>query len=262
MSTTARSDRVTPAVVLVTLVSWLSLWGWDHSAYAPSRHDDGWLGQTAIAHLCGSVTGSSYAVVVAFHLVAWLLMLSAMMLATTVPLLHVFLRMTHARANRAQLTALLVAGYFVAWTLFGVVAHLANEALHGLAGRVAWLTLYPWVPGAAILATAGVWQLTALKGRCLDRCRSPTMFIATHWHGSRERQASFAIGFHHGLYCIGCCWALMLLMFAVGSANLAWMLALAAVMGAEKTQPWGRHVRIPVAVGLLCWSALIVVESL
>ena len=143
-----------------------------------------------------------------------------------------------------------------------MVAHVANEALHSAADRVIWLTLHPWIPGAAILAMAGAYQLTALKRHCLERCRSPMTFIVMHWHGVRERLASFAIGFHHGLYCIGCCWALMLLMFAVGSANLGWMLALAAVMGAERTLSWGRRIRVPVAVGLLGGSALVIVASL
>ncbi|WP_028217753.1 DUF2182 domain-containing protein [Paraburkholderia oxyphila] len=262
MPPTIRADRVTPVVLLVTLVSWLTLWGWNNSTYAPGWGDQGWLGQMWVAHLCRALSGSSYVAAMAFHLVAWFLMLTAMMLVTMVPLLQLFLRLVRARENRVQLMALLLAGYFIAWTQFGVAAHVANETLHGLAGQLTWLTLHPWVPGAAILATAGGYQLTALKRRCLDRCRSPMTFITMHWHGERERLASFAIGFHHGLYCIGCCWALMLLMFAVGSANLGWMLALAAVMAAEKTWPWGPRIRVPVAVGLLGWSALIVAGSL
>jgi hypothetical protein len=71
----------------------------------------------------------------------------------------------------------------------------------------------------------GLFQLSSLKKRCLDKCRSPMMFVAMYWRGSYERRPSFAIGFHHGLVCIGCCWALMLLLFVVGSASIAWMLA-------------------------------------
>ncbi|WP_409333482.1 DUF2182 domain-containing protein [Burkholderia sp. Bp9017] len=97
------------------------------------------------------------------------------------------------------------------------------------------------MPGAAILATAGAWPLSSLKGRCRDRCRPPMMFISQHWHGAHERRASFMPGFHDGLFCIGCCWALMLLMFAVGTASIAWMLALAATMGAEKTLSLGKE---------------------
>ncbi len=69
-------------------------------------------------------------------------------------------------------------------------------------------------------------------------------------------------GFHHGLFCIGCCWALMLLMFAVGTASIAWMLALAATMGAEKTLSLGKKISVPIGVGLLSWAALIVAENL
>ena len=70
------------------------------------------------------------------------------------------------------------------------------------------------------------------------------------------------LGFHHGLFCIGCCWALMLLMFVVGTASIAWMLAIAAMKGAEKTLSWGRRISVPLGVGLQSWAALIVAENL
>jgi predicted metal-binding membrane protein len=257
-----RPSLLTPVVFAVTVAAWLLLWGWDSSAYAHYQGHSGWLDASAVYHLCSGAGGATLALTVGFHLVAWMLMLTAMMLATTIPLLHVFRRMTHARGNRNQLTALLVSGYFAAWSLFGVLAHAADAALHGAADQVAWLTVHAWVPGAAILATAGAWQLSSLKGRCLDQCRSPMMFVTQHWHGSHERRASFMLGFHHGLFCIGCCWALMLLMFVVGTASIAWMLAIAAMMGAEKMLSWGRRISVPLGVGLLSWAALIVSENL
>jgi predicted metal-binding membrane protein len=262
MSADRRPGLVTPVVFAVTLTAWLLLWGWDNSSYGRSHGEAGWLRDGAVGALCSVLHGTSFAFVVTFHVVAWILMLTAMMLATTLPLLHVFRRMTRARPNGSQLIALLLAGYFIAWTLFGVVAHTADVALHSAAGRIDWLVVHGWVPGAVILSTAGVFQLSSLKKRCLDKCRSPMMFVAMHWRGAHERRSSFAIGFHHGLVCIGCCWALMLLMFVVGTASIAWMLALAAMMGAEKTLSWGKRIRIPMGVGLLSWAALIVVENL
>jgi len=262
MSTDRRPGLVTPVISAVTLTAWLLLWGWDNSTYARYHNEAGWLRDGVAGSLCSALHGASFTFTITFHLVAWLLMLTAMMLATTLPLLHVFRRMTRARPNGGQLMALLLAGYFIAWTLFGAVAHGADAVLHGAAGRSDWLTMHGWVPGAAILATAGLYQLSSLKKRCLDKCRSPMMFIAMHWRGSHERRSSFAIGFHHGLFCIGCCWALMLLMFAVGTASIAWMLAIAVPMGAEKTLSWGKRIRVPVGVGLLSWAALITAANL
>ena len=82
---------------------------------------------------------------------------------------------------------------------------------------------------------AGLYQFTPLKYACLDKCRSPLSFITEHWRGSHERTQAFRLGVHHGLFCIGCCWSLMLLMFAVGVGNLGWMLVLGALMAIEKT---------------------------
>ena len=86
---------------------------------------------------------------------------------------------------------------------------------------------------------------------CLHRCRSPLGFILAHWRGRRERLAAFRIGLHHGLFCVGCCWSLMLLMFAVGVGSLGWMLGLGAVMAAEKNLPWGRRLTTPLGLLLL-----------
>ncbi len=104
---------------------------------------------------------------------------------------------------------------------------------------------------AFILLLAGAYQFTPLKHRCLDKCRSPFSFVVEHWQGRRERWQAFQLGIHHGLFCVGCCWALMLLMFATGVGSLVWMLALTAVMVIEKTSRWGARLVAPVGVALL-----------
>ena len=98
---------------------------------------------------------------------------------------------------------------------------------------------------AAILLLSGLFQFSQLKSHCLGGCHSPVKFILDHWTGRRPGRESFRIGVSHGLYCIGCCWALMLIMFAVGTANLAWMLLLTSVMAVEKNSPWGRRLSAP-----------------
>jgi predicted metal-binding membrane protein len=108
--------------------------------------------------------------------------------------------------------------------------------------------------GALALIAAGVYQFTPLKYYCLDKCRSPLNFIMGHWNGRDAARQALALGVHHGLFCVGCCWSLMLLMFAVGAGSLGWMLVLGVVMAAEKNLPWGRRLSAPLGVTLLIWG--------
>ena len=115
--------------------------------------------------------------------------------------------------------------------------------------------------GSAVIAMAGAFQFSALKHRCLDKCRTPLSFVIEHWRGAAPQREAFALGAHHGLFCVGCCWALMLLMFAVGTGSLGWMLLLAAVMAIEKNLPWGRRLSAPLGVALLGWAAVLAVAG-
>src|SRR5205085_364555 len=100
---------------------------------------------------------------------------------------------------------------------------------------------------------------SSLKYRCLDKCQTPLSFVITHWRGRAPRWQAFRLGAAHGLFCVGCCWALMLLMFAFGMGSLGWMLLLAAVMAIEKNLPWGRRLSAPLGIALLAWAAFVVV---
>ena len=110
---------------------------------------------------------------------------------------------------------------------------------------VRWICSHRCSRLAATLLLAGLYQLTPLKYHCLDRCRSPISFLAEHWRGRSETAEAFRLGFRHGLFCLGCCWSLMLVMFAVGVGNLGWMLLIGAIMGAEKNLAWGRRLSLP-----------------
>jgi predicted metal-binding membrane protein len=111
------------------------------------------------------------------------------------------------------------------------------------------------------LLTAGIYQFTPLKYMCLDKCRSPYSFIIEQWRGRNASIESLRLGWRHGLFCLGCCWSLMLLMFAVSVGNLVWMLALAIVMGVEKNLPWGRRISVPLGVVLLSSGSTIFVMN-
>ncbi len=102
-----------------------------------------------------------------------------------------------------------------------------------------------------------LFQFSALKYRCLDACQSPFVFVAARWHGRAPRREALRLGAAHGAFCVGCCWALMLVTFVVGMGSLGWMLALAAAMAAEKNLPWGRRLRAPLGIGLMLAAAAI-----
>lgn len=235
------SGRATFLWLIASLVSlaWLTLWIWSRSPYG--RYLD---------H--GQLAGNdSLLVLVALYLIGWTLMTVAMMLPTTLPLLEIFRRLTVRRQDRAQLRALVIAGYLGAWAGFGVAAHLADWMLHEIVERSSWLAANAWVIGAGTLLLAGAFQFSGLKYRCLDKCRAPLSFVMEYWRGRHDRRNALFLGIHHGIFCVGCCWALMLLMFGVGVGNIGWMLGLAAVMAVEKNVSWGGKLSTPLGLALL-----------
>jgi predicted metal-binding membrane protein len=145
--------------------------------------------------------------------------------------------------------------------LFGVMVYIGHWGLRQGLEEIAWLEANAWVLGAVTLVLAGLYQFTPLKYQCLDKCRSPLSFIMGHWQGSHEQAQAFRLGVHHGIFCIGCCWSLMLLMFVVGMANIGWMLALGIVMAVEKNMPWGRRLSAPLGAVLLGWGLILVLVA-
>jgi predicted metal-binding membrane protein len=107
---------------------------------------------------------------------------------------------------------------------------------------------------AALLITAGLFQFSSLKHSCLEQCRSPLGFVVSHWPGGSRAVAAFRLGVRHGIFCVGCCWAIMLLMLGAGGVNLGWMFALGAVMFVEKVVAWGQWITIPVGILLVVWG--------
>ncbi|HSP55872.1 MAG TPA: DUF2182 domain-containing protein, partial [Dehalococcoidia bacterium] len=185
----------------------------------------------------------------------------AMMLPTSLPLITLFQRLVRRRQDSGLLLTLLITGYLVTWAAFGLAAHMGDAGLHFTVDRWHWLDdRSQYIAGVTVLM-AGVYQFTPLKYKCLDECRSPMSFITGHWHGSRERIESFKLGVHHGVFCVGCCWSLMLLMFAVGTGNIAWMLALGTVMAVEKNMPWGRKLSAPLGIALLAAGVAVLIFS-
>jgi predicted metal-binding membrane protein len=173
--------------------------------------------------------------------VGWTLMTVAMMLPSSLPLVNLVRAVTRSRPDRGRLLALLLTGYLGVWAYFGLLASLGDGLLHAVVAAVPEAASRADRISALVLLAVGLDQFTPLKRLCLDRCRSPHMFLRRSWGGPAPRRSALRLGVRHGLFCLGCCWTLMLLMFAVGGANLGWMLGLGAVMAAERTTRFGRR---------------------
>jgi predicted metal-binding membrane protein len=244
--------------------AWAALWAWSASPYGRYLDHGRWIDAGALASLgslCRAVPGGEILVPAIIYAAAWILMTAAMMLPTTLPILELFRRITAERPDSIRLLALVVTGYLAAWFAFGVLAHLADAALHAAGERTSWLLADGWIVGAAVLAGAGWFQFSALKYRCLEKCRTPLGFIVARWRGLAPGREALRLGFDHGLFCVGCCWALMLLMFVVGTGSLGWMLLLAGAMAVEKNLPGGRRISAPLGVGLLVASAVVILHN-
>jgi len=244
------------------VAAWLALWYWSAGPYRRYVGHASLLEPGALLAFCRALPQGEIVVPALLHAIAWVLMIAAMMLPTTYPLLGMFRNVARGRVDANRLTAIVVAGFFVAWFGFGIAAHAADVAIARGAERLPSLALNGWMVGATVLAAAGLFQFSALKYRCLEQCRTPFAFVVSRWHGRSPAREAFRIGFDHGLLCVGCCWALMLCMFVVGTASIGWMLLLAGLMAAEKNLPGGTRLRLPVGLGLLAIASAIVVARI
>lgn len=240
--------------------AWAALLVWDSSPYARYLDHD-WANLGLVGNLCASLPMGDVVVPAVLFVSGWTLMTAAMMLPTTLPLVGAFRRLARLRADGPVLLGLLLVGYLAVWLAFGLAAHLAGLGLLALVRRSAWLTFNGWLISSAMLLLAGLYQFSPLKRRCLEACHSPLSFVLRYWHGMRPRSESLRLGMAHGLYCVGCCWPLMLLMFAVGTGSVAWMLGLGAVMALEKNSPWGRALSAPLGIALVVIALGMVVHG-
>ncbi|MBM4259194.1 MAG: DUF2182 domain-containing protein [Deltaproteobacteria bacterium] len=189
---------------------------------------------------------------VVLYIVLWGVMMVAMMLPAMTPIVEIF----HTMARRRQEQSLpftpvwvFVAGYFVLWTLTGGVGYAADLAIQSLPTQFPALRTYGMVIGGVTLIAAGIYQLTPLKYLCLSQCRSPMGFLLSSWRDGHW--GAFRMGVDHGVYCLGCCWSLMAVLFVVGSMNLVWMGILSAVIFVEKMIPQGVVIGKAVGVALI-----------
>jgi predicted metal-binding membrane protein len=165
----------------------------------------------------------------------WWVMMLGMMLPSAAPMILTFAALQRRKRERAQPyvpTAMFVAGYLVVWGVFSLAATAAQWALQQGALLSPMLALTSPLAGGVLFILAGIYQLTPLKNACLHQCRSPFAFVLNHWRDGRY--GALHMGASHGLYCLGCCWVLMALLFAVGVMNLVGVAAIAALVFVEK----------------------------
>lgn len=185
----------------------------------------------------------------------WVVMMAAMMFPSVAPTVALYSRMTRQRSPLSPL--LFAGGYLVTWAGAGVVAF----ALAGILGRVpgdllAWDRAGRWIAGGT-LVVAAVYELTPLKDVCLGKCRSPLGFLLGSWRDGRR--GAFLMGAKNGAWCVGCCWALMASLFALGVMSVVWMAFVAGLIAVEKTLPWRRVATSGTAAVLLVLGLLLFV---
>jgi predicted metal-binding membrane protein len=189
-----------------------------------------------------------------FFLGVWVVMMAAMMLPAAAPMAMGYAeRQREARpqepAARSSATALFATGYLAVWGLLGIAAYAVIEAGRALDGGVlGWNRGGRWVAAGIILA-ACLYQLTPAKRACLARCRDARSLMISRPSGGLE--AGLGAGIRHGVWCVGCCWALMAALFALGAMSLAWMALISVLIAAERLLPWRRLSAGSVAVVLL-----------
>jgi predicted metal-binding membrane protein len=193
----------------------------------------------------------------------WVIMMVAMMVPAASPMILTFATINRRRqdsGNPAVPTAVFLAGYLVIWSAFSLLAALAQWGLQAAALLAPHTLRVTPVAGALLLLAAGVYQLTPLKYACLARCQSPLGFILGEWReGAR---GAFVMGVRHGAFCVGCCWALMALLFAAGVMNLVWVAAIAGLVLVEKMAPPGRAVSWAAGAVLIAWGGWVLARSL
>jgi len=235
----ARRDQAILGGLLVALAAaaWLALWLWGSSPYGRYLHHEGGVGPLPLE--------------ATLFAAGWVLMIVAMMLPSSVPLVVTFGALVRRRHRPALLVTLLLAGYLTVWAGFGLAAWILDRGIHAAVAALPWLAAHPQLIIGTTLLGAGLWQFSPLRDRCLDECRSPLGFVMNRWRGVAPRREAFAMGIAHGAFCVGCCWSLMLVMFGVGLANVAAMLAMGAITAVEKNLPWGRRLTHPLGFFLV-----------
>jgi predicted metal-binding membrane protein len=252
--TPSRRDRalIAGCILLITGLAWAYLVHLNRRMASPVEGD-------AMMAAMGMVMDQPWGTAdLLLTFVMWAVMMVGMMAVSALPVLLLFAGVHAGRVDRGIVPAVpsFGLGYLVVWLAFSASATAAQWALHdGALLSPAMATSSPTVAGA-ILITAGVYQLTPLKTGCLARCQSPLGFLLSNWRDGAG--GAFLMGFRHGIFCLGCCWALMAVLFAVGVMNLAWVGVLTFFILVEKIGPTGARLSRAGGAILIALGAVLV----
>jgi predicted metal-binding membrane protein len=224
---------LTTAVLVVLGVAWAVLALPGHTAHGAHR-----LGHDAAAAALGG----------------WAVMVLAMMMPATLPLVAMLRRLLGRHATAPGLLAVALLGYLAVWTVAGAVFVAGDTGLRRLAGDTDGVAVR--IAGG-VLVLAGLYQFTALKNACLTACRTPRWFALRYWHGRRPAAEAMTIGTAYGVSCVGCCWALMLVSFVAGAAAMPAMVAMSVLMAAERLTCRGRRLVRPAGALLVALGAAV-----
>ena len=242
---------ISSCVFLLTALAWAYLLHLDHQMSAAMEHD------RMMADMGMTMDMPWHAADVFFTFAMWAVMMVGMMTASAAPVMLLFAGMHRGHgAQRAPRTVLAFgAGYLLVWTAFSAAAALAQWALHQAAMLSPAMTTSSTRLSGAILIAAGVYQLTPFKGSCLTHCRSPLGFLMSHWREGTT--GALRMGIVHGTYCLGCCWALMCVLFVVGVMNLVWVAAMTIFVLVEKVGPAGAFVARAAGVAMVAYGVFV-----
>jgi predicted metal-binding membrane protein len=202
-----------------------------------------------------SMTGETDPTYAVLLFVMWWTMMMAMMLPSAAPAILTFVAVSRkfsAHTEMATPVVFFAAGYAAIWTGFSIVAVVLQILLSGKVMFSMMMAVTSSVAGGGLLIAAGIYQLSPLKSACLRKCQAPLMFLARNWR--KGSLGAFRMGFEHGIYCIGCCWVLMGLLFYGGVMEMLWIVGLAIYVAAEKLVPVGNTLSRSAGLLLIGWG--------
>lgn len=238
----ARHDRATLAtwagLLVVTLAAWVSM------LWMPMGDDMAGMEMASAPTLTEGIA----------FVAAWAIMMAAMMLPSATPMIGLYAGMQRDVGARLRIVtvASFTLTYAVLWAVTGIPIYFASVALMAVTTSTLAYTI------AGVLIAAGIFQLSPLKQVCLRHCRSPLGFLLGHWRAGWG--GGVAMGWAHALYCLGCCWALMMVLVVAGAMGLPWALLIACVVAAEKLLPWGQWVARTTGAALAVLGVAMAIE--
>jgi len=262
-----RRDRaiVVAALVILTALAWAYVWWLAVDMEMGGMDMSGFRMIPAGMGLMMPATAPWTAMEFAFVFVMWAVMMIGMMTPSAAPMLLLYARVGRQAAQQGQplaASAYFAAGYLLAWIGFALAASLAQWALERSALLSPMMERASDVFGGAVLIGAGLYQWTPLKDACLRQCQAPWLFIQRHGGFHRDAIGALALGLRHGGYCIGCCWALMALLFVGGVMNVLWIAAIALLVLTEKVVPAERIISRTAGAVFLAGGAWLIAQSL